>query len=119
MEVALDMEVVRYSLERFGAYAVFSPVVLESLLLESIPGVVTDELAVRLMGVVAVWKEERVLKVPADWWQAVKQRWFPKWALERWPVKMKVYDAAVILPKVPVVRPEYHEIEFAVWRERR
>lgn len=24
---------------------------------------------------------------PADWWQAFKARWFPGWALSRWPVK--------------------------------
>lgn len=26
---------------------------------------------------------------PADWWQAVKDRWFPAWAKKRWPVQMK------------------------------
>lgn len=25
--------------------------------------------------------------IPADWWQAFKERWFPKWALKRWPVR--------------------------------
>lgn len=24
---------------------------------------------------------------PADWWEALKERWFPKWMLRRWPVK--------------------------------
>lgn len=23
---------------------------------------------------------------PSDWWQAFKERWFPKWWLKRWPV---------------------------------
>jgi hypothetical protein len=26
------------------------------------------------------------VKVPLDWWQAFKERWFPLWALARWPV---------------------------------
>lgn len=26
---------------------------------------------------------------PADWWQHFKQRWFPAWALRRWPVALK------------------------------
>lgn len=26
-------------------------------------------------------------KWPADWWQAFKERWFPMWALRRWPVR--------------------------------
>lgn len=25
-------------------------------------------------------------RVPNDWWQHLKHRWFPKWALRRWPV---------------------------------
>lgn len=24
---------------------------------------------------------------PADWWQAFKARWFPRWALKRWPTR--------------------------------
>ena len=27
---------------------------------------------------------------PTNWWEAVKERWFPDWALERWPVKYRV-----------------------------
>lgn len=35
---------------------------------------------------------------PADWWEAVKERWFPTWALHRWPVRyrhlsLKAYHA--------------------------
>lgn len=26
---------------------------------------------------------------PADWWEAFKDRWFPEWALDRWPVRYK------------------------------
>ena len=26
---------------------------------------------------------------PQDWWQAVKERWFPQWLLNRFPVKYK------------------------------
>lgn len=26
---------------------------------------------------------------PQDWWEAVKERWFPHWALKRWPVKYR------------------------------
>ena len=25
---------------------------------------------------------------PADWWEGVKERWFPAWAKRRWPVRM-------------------------------
>ena len=26
---------------------------------------------------------------PATWWEHLKQRWFPRWALRRWPVRME------------------------------
>lgn len=29
---------------------------------------------------------------PADWWQALKHRWFPRWALRRWPVRFASFD---------------------------
>ena len=29
---------------------------------------------------------------PSDWWQAFKERWFPQWALRRWPVKHERID---------------------------
>lgn len=29
-----------------------------------------------------------VATYPADWWEAVKQRWAPLWATRRWPVRM-------------------------------
>ncbi len=32
----------------------------------------------------------RELRYPADWWQAFKDRWFPEWALKRWPIEWEV-----------------------------
>ena len=31
------------------------------------------------------------IEYPADWWQAFKKRWFPGWALERWPVLLQCH----------------------------
>ena len=39
-----------------------------------------------------------VIQVPADWRQAVKDRWFPKWAKGRWPVKLTTYYARAYCP---------------------
>ncbi len=33
------------------------------------------------------------LAVPADWWQAVRERFLPKWWLRRWPVRYRVEKA--------------------------
>lgn len=30
--------------------------------------------------------DEQVVEHPSDWWQHFKHRWFPAWALRRWPV---------------------------------
>lgn len=42
-----------------------------------------------------IWAEvleavEEEISYPSDWWQAFKQRWFPKALLRRWPVRMRV-----------------------------
>lgn len=111
----LDIHRVQYELERFGARIIFAPEVLHSIEVRNYRDVVGERLVTELLGVVAMWKEQRVLKVPANWWQHFKQRWFPAWALTRWPVLFEHYDAGVILPKVPVVKPEFHTVEFPVW----
>jgi hypothetical protein len=30
--------------------------------------------------------DNAIVRYPADWWQAFKRRFFPAWALRRWPV---------------------------------
>uniref|UniRef100_A0A6M3K119 Uncharacterized protein n=1 Tax=viral metagenome TaxID=1070528 RepID=A0A6M3K119_9ZZZZ len=41
-------------------------------------------------------------KWPKDWWQAFKERWFPKWILHKWPV---VYNELIV--DVRALYPEY------------
>lgn len=33
---------------------------------------------------------EQYVEAPADWWQAVRERWAPGWWLKRYPVKTRV-----------------------------
>ena len=33
--------------------------------------------------------------VPADWWAAFKERWYPAWALRRWPAHTKCLEREV------------------------
>jgi hypothetical protein len=58
---------------------------------------------------------------PADWWQAFRERWFPKWWLRRWPVR---YQSVVtrkyirrVCPHVNLVTPGEHQVHFQ-WLER-
>lgn len=112
------MDVLRYELERFKVDLYFSPEVVDAMRIETFQSQATRDLVYRLVGLVATWRKERLLRVPANWWQHFKQRWFPAWALKRWPVLYTVYDAAVVLPKVPVFDPKYHTVEFPVWQRR-
>lgn len=50
-----------------------------------------EKLVVQLKGAVeARVLERQEVRYPADWRQAFKERWFPAWALCRWPVKHEV-----------------------------
>lgn len=46
-----------------------------------------------LTALVYGWKEQQpeYIAYPADWWEALKHRWAPAWALELWPIKWKVH----------------------------
>lgn len=54
-----------------------------------------ESFATQLCGVITVWgcrtHTERVT-YPEDWWQAFKQRWLPRWALRRWPVRQRTIE---------------------------
>lgn len=43
----------------------------------------------------AIWYQElhrHPVQTPQDWWEHLKERWFPRWALRRWPVQYENYD---------------------------
>lgn len=64
---------------------------------------------------VTISREESVA-YPADWWQHLKERWFPQWALKRWPVRMQAKtlalsaDASCLFPEVEPFRGHYKTI---------
>ncbi len=43
---------------------------------------------------------------PADWWQAFKARWFPRWAKRRWPVKIATVGGGKAKIDVAALFPE-------------
>lgn len=63
------------------------------------------------------WKEPT--HVPADWWQAFKERWFPDWALERWPVRNRtiytVHKKSRVCPHIKTDRNQAHFNFLADW----
>lgn len=64
---------------------------------------------------------DKEIKYPANWFQAVKERFGPKWLLKYFPVKYKiiVIDATVLYPDINIKIPNHehylalktHEIE--------
>ena len=73
----LDIERVQYELERFHARITFAPETLQHIRATSYVDHTTGYLTQELIGIVATWRRERVLKVPANWWEHFKQRWYP------------------------------------------
>lgn len=47
---------------------------------------------------------ERVKEIayPLDWWQAFKERWFPKIILKRWPVRYHRWKVDFLYPELEV-----------------
>lgn len=65
-----------------------------------------------------VWSQpagEKRVAFPSDWWEALKQRWFPRWALTRWPVRMRevVWKATATYPTLRM-RSESHDAHIVI-----
>lgn len=64
---------------------------------------VCDEVAIQIRALIYGEKlDTKLVEYPADWWQAFKAQYFPRWALKRWPVKNKVirFEIDAIYPNV-------------------
>ena len=68
----------------------------------------SDDFVLRMHSMLAgqnILDEE--IRFPADWWEAVKMRWMPKWMRRRWPVRFTRYSfrAHLVFPDVKTERP--------------
>ena len=116
----MKMEHFRYHLKRFVARTRMTEENQQCLKFTQYLDAVTRDLCYQIDGLVPMWKKERYLSVPRTWWDHLKHdlRYvLPKWAKTLWPVKYRVYDAEVILPAVPIAKPEHMEIHFATFTE--
>jgi hypothetical protein len=52
------------------------------------------------------------VEYPADWWQALKARWFPAWAARRWPVRYHTvsWSPEVVYPLIALPEDARWEI---------
>jgi len=73
-----------------------------------------------------IWADEAkryVFKYPADWKEAFKERWFPKWAKRKWPVVYKNHEitARNIYPELKLSIPkETHTVVLSslMWKDK-
>jgi hypothetical protein len=47
---------------------------------------------------------------PATWWQAFKQRFFPSWALNRWPVQLTTVKRDPVTVEAEALFPELEPV---------
>ena len=77
-----------------------------------------DMLVVHLCAwVVGETPKEYECVYPQDWWHAFKDRWFPVWALKRWPVIRTHFKvrADLVYPEFKIQMPkERHNLTFTV-----
>lgn len=72
-----------------------------SVIADQDPTILVQQLEARVVGRTI----DRVVEYPADWKEAFKERWFPKWLLQKFPVKYEVYDVKVLYPSIHI--PEH------------
>lgn len=78
------------------------------------PDIIVDQIAnqivVELSTILQGETLEKVeFKYPEDWFQAVKERFFPKWLLKRYPVKYitKCLEARAVYPRLSLKNQEH------------
>ncbi len=82
------LEKVRFSCRRYVDIRVLEDVKLEAFM-DGIAQQMVAQLVASILGKCEDHEESQPLVIPADWWQAVRERWLPSWWLKRYPVKTK------------------------------
>lgn len=74
----------------------------------------------RLMIQGHLWGESgtpQTITYPATWWDAVKERWFPKWLLTRYPVSYRIHEITLktLYPNFRISMPrETHVLKYII-----
>ena len=100
---------------KVAAMQTLSPDFMDAAI-SQMPDLIGNRLALQLNAYVFGEKgDDLVIDYPRDWWEAFKNRWFPRWALRRWPV---MYTRHRITPqtiyqnlKISLPR-EMHQVRF-------
>ena len=68
-----------------------------------------DKLGLRITALLAAQQLAKI-KYPCNWWEAVKERWLPRWAKACFPVQYTIYDLKAIYPKVALPEQEHYVV---------
>lgn len=115
-DAQVPVETVRFQLEQLaGQYAIHYGL-LEACGNLSIEVVVRDHMQALVVDIRAKipFRDGNAARIPADWWEAVKERWAPAWALRRWPVRYRFLVPRAYYPGLRL--PREHGPEFVMFR---
>lgn len=101
------MSIVELERIRLGVQLALSEHLLDARV--DIERMIIDHFTVSLRGY--LWGEKvhnETIKYPRDWYQSFKARWFPAWALRRWPVVYTVHtiDITALYPDLRISVPD-------------
>jgi hypothetical protein len=71
-----------------------------TLTLQQTVDIGADQLYLELVAYIAKQRQNQIV-YPADWKEAFKDRWFPKWLKRIFPVHFFVYNVDVYFPSIP------------------
>jgi hypothetical protein len=83
--------------------------------IEDVTTEIATGMALRLVAeITSTQPQVQVVEYPATWWDAFKLRWFPRWALKRWPALMGStrVEARALLIDIP---PEFGRRVFVAY----
>ena len=71
-------------------------------------------MVIELEAFLAGQSDQEYVEFPKTWWDAFKDRWFPRWAKERWPVEIEIHRKGQRLCPHIHADPAHQHVEFLV-----
>ena len=110
---------------KFGLNEYISKSQMEDIRIEKIEDLITDNIIYKIRGYLMGEKlrEEKrnwKIKYPSYWWQMFKEQHFPKWLINKFPIKYIIkrrnvtFEIYELYPQFPIVRPNWTREHFPV-----
>jgi hypothetical protein len=106
-------EEIRFRLQKYTAKGVLTEELLRNINIESFLDSFMANLVIEVSQIVP-YRDGDPIRVPSTWWDAFKEKWFPAWALARWPAKFRAYQARAFYPNLPLPNTKIGT-EYVMW----